>query len=670
MPYMIQIAIFGWVPFSLLLFLSLPVRQAVLTCYVLGWLTLPTVTFDLPGLPDYTKASAVSYSVLIGTFAFTNRYLPRFRPRWFDLPIAIYVLCSVPSSLANDLGIYDGLSASLTRFLSVGVPYFMGRIYVCDDADLKAFAKAFFVGGLCYVPPCLFEIRMSPQIARYIYGLGGFLGSQMRFGGYRPAVLLSSGLELGMWMTAATLMGWALWRHRCIQRVFGMTCDVALGVLFVVTLLCRSSGALFLLLLGAFTIWVCERTRTSLVFLLLLVTPAAFIGTRSTGAWKGTELCDWLARNFDAERAESLLFRFVNEDMYIKRAWERPAFGWGGFNRHQVVDEAGRYVTINDSQWIIIFGTLGYLGTISWLVTMSLPAILFLVHHRVATWKDPAVSTCAAFAVLVALHTVDCLVNAQYNPLFLLGLGAVASFAMSTSRSSGASGAGPALVDVRWSTDDGQDADGQPLTEEEHRRAVGVLEAAWAHEPTSPALTHDLAAAYEEFARYLVDQGRLEDAERLWGLAIERLDELVATSQEDPGHVLRAAMCRNDLAWALANGPASTEATRQRALLWAQAATQLAPHEPIVWNTLAAIQYRLGSWRECVRLLEQAGRAGLNCDGHNDFLLAMAYLRSGDPQSARLWFDRGDRFISNLPAVSRGLQSVRDEAHQLLLQGR
>src|SRR5262249_15171173 len=156
-------------PVSLLLFMLLPSRTAAFASYVACWLILPTVSYNLPGLPDYSKATAASYGVLLGTLFFDPARLLSFRPRWFDLPIFAFILCGTISSLTNDLGIYDGLSNLFVRLVIWGVPYVMGRIYVRDADDARAFALAIFIGGLCYVPPCLFEIRMSPQIGRHIY---------------------------------------------------------------------------------------------------------------------------------------------------------------------------------------------------------------------------------------------------------------------------------------------------------------------------------------------------------------------------------------------------------------------------------------------------------------------------------------------------------------------
>src|SRR5262249_35345155 len=146
-----------------------------------------------------------------------------FRPRWADLPIAIFTLCPIASSLTNDLGLYDGISTAVGEAFAWAVPYFLGRVYFRDWAAARDLALALFISGLVYVPFCVFEMRMTPQLHRMVYGYAPFVYFDMyRFGGYRPVVFLSSGLELGMWMTAASLMGVLLWATRSVRRVFGV----------------------------------------------------------------------------------------------------------------------------------------------------------------------------------------------------------------------------------------------------------------------------------------------------------------------------------------------------------------------------------------------------------------------------------------------------------------
>ena len=95
MTILVPITLFGWVPCVLLLFLWLPPRRAVITAFMGGWLFLPAATFQLPGIPDYSKMAATCAGVLLAALIFDTETLLSFRPRWFDLPMLVLGLLSV-----------------------------------------------------------------------------------------------------------------------------------------------------------------------------------------------------------------------------------------------------------------------------------------------------------------------------------------------------------------------------------------------------------------------------------------------------------------------------------------------------------------------------------------------------------------------------------------------
>ena len=83
------------------------------------------------------------------------------------------------------------------------LPYLVGRLYLTDVEALRELALGMIIGGLCLIPLCLFEIKMSPQLNYIVYGFGAFGAFEgTRWGGYRPRVFFTSGLELGLWMNA------------------------------------------------------------------------------------------------------------------------------------------------------------------------------------------------------------------------------------------------------------------------------------------------------------------------------------------------------------------------------------------------------------------------------------------------------------------------------------
>ena len=186
-------------------------------------LFLPVYEYEIRFFPEYNKMTATCLGVFCATLLFDSDRILRFRPKLMDFPMVVLCVSPLISSLTNGLGAYNGGSDVFKEGVKWMLPYFLGRIYFNDMRGMRELAIGIFLGGLVYVPLCLFEIRFSPQLHRLFYGFhpSGFT-QVVRMGGYRPTVFLIHGLMVGMWMTAASLCGFWLWQTRSIQRLFGL----------------------------------------------------------------------------------------------------------------------------------------------------------------------------------------------------------------------------------------------------------------------------------------------------------------------------------------------------------------------------------------------------------------------------------------------------------------
>ena len=416
------IALFGWIPCVVALFALVPARRAAVTAVIGAWLLLPPISIAISGLPDYSKSTAAVLGIMLGTFLYSPDRLLRFHPRWFDLPMLLWCFTGTVSSLQNGLGLYDGLSDALRECLTWGLPYLVGRLYFGDPESLRAFVVGMVGGGLSYVLPCLWEIRMSPNIAHNIYGLGGWQGT--RLGGYRPYVFFNTGLELGLWMTAASLAAWWLWRCGAIKQIgrisFG---SVLLPVLLGTTILCRSTGALILLACGMMALWLSIRFRTRLLLAGLLLGGPLYVAVRVTNLWSGQEAVSLVNTVLGPARAESLQFRFKCESLLITRAVQQPIFGWGGWGRSAAYFFAGmpwQQRVPTDGIWIIFLGTKGYVGLTLFYISLTLPAGLFIRRFPVRSWAEPRVAAGSLAMMLLILYTVDCLMNGFPNIVYMV----------------------------------------------------------------------------------------------------------------------------------------------------------------------------------------------------------------------------------------------------------
>ena len=429
MTYLVPIALFGWIPVVLMFFVLLPPRRAVITAFLLGWLFLPNAGYQFEGLPDYTKISATSTGVLLAAILFDPGRLLAFRPRLVDLPMVIWCICPVFSTISNEIGgtltnaLYGGATGALSQIFTWGLPYLIGRIYFSDLDGLRELAIGIFIGGLIYVPLCLYEIRMSPQLHLNLYGFHPTAFAKThRWGGFRPWVFMNDGLALGMWMTAASLIGVWLWRTGAMRRLRGIPMSLLVPILLVVTVLCKATGALALLALGIGVLFALKWTGRRFGIVLLVAAAPLYMTLRATDVWSGEGLVD-AARVIGEDRARSLEGRMRNEDLLTDRALQRPIFGWSGWNRMRVRDEQGRIRTTPDGLWVVALGQHGIVGLTSVTLVFLLPSVLLTRRYPAASWLSPALAAPVALVVLLALQMLDGLFNAMPNPIFMLAAG-------------------------------------------------------------------------------------------------------------------------------------------------------------------------------------------------------------------------------------------------------
>jgi hypothetical protein len=237
---------------------------------------------------------------------------------------------------------------------------------------------------------------------------------------------MEHGLMVGMFMTAAALSGFWLWRARALKRFYGFPPGLFVFVLMVVAVLTRSTGSVILLFGGLAVLLATQLTRSRLPLVALCLIPMLYVGFRISGAMTGDLATRVTADVVGKDRAQSLETRFLNEAALSKRALERPVFGWGGWNRARIQDEYGKDISITDSLWIIVFGMTGLFGLSMLGLVLLLPPMLLAWRLSPATWTTPSCAGAAVLAVLIGLWIVDSTLNAMITPLYVLAMGGLA----------------------------------------------------------------------------------------------------------------------------------------------------------------------------------------------------------------------------------------------------
>jgi hypothetical protein len=441
-PYLLVL----WIPLTLVVYPLLPRGRALVILFLVGLLFLPEPgislvadavprTIKFPGM-HFTKLNVLSYAAVLAILVYTPKQLLAFRPRWFDLPMLVWCLCPLVSALTNDpppdgsSSLYEGLSQGLQAIVTWGVPYFVGRLYLTDFSSLHDAVLLVVFAAAAYTPLCLLEVRLSPQLHRWIYGYYQHQFAQtVRLGGFRPIVFMQHGLVLSMFLTSALLFVIWLWlteyRFRSAATIRLRTPVLwSLGLILVTEVLAKSSGAMLLAFAGLSTLLLTVQLRSRVVVLLLIGLIPLYVTLRITGGYSGEQAIELAKETLGPERAQSLQFRLENENQLIKRALEQPVFGWGGWGRSRVHDErTGKDTSVTDGLWIIALGLTGFAGLFALGAVLLLPVLRFIVLCPPALWAKAGCSAAAAVAVVMTLVTIDWLGNGGMNPIYLLLVG-------------------------------------------------------------------------------------------------------------------------------------------------------------------------------------------------------------------------------------------------------
>jgi hypothetical protein len=433
MSPLVYLVMFGWMPFVLYLFGRTSTQRALVISFVAAWLFLPEAEFPLLGLPDYTKMSATCYGVILATILYDVGRFQTFQFGWLDVPMLVWCICPFVSSVTNGLGVYDGFANSLTVVVNWGIPYFLGRIYLGNLEGLKKLAIGIFIGGLAYVPLCLYESKMSPQLHRIFYGFSARTdwAQNIRYGGWRPTVFMEHGLMVGVWMMMATLTGIWLWQTGIIKRLWNIQMKWLVAALFVTTILVRSTGAWLLLAVGIAILFSVKWFRTPLLMVALISYISLYLYTGATGTYNSQQVVSVLSTVINEERISSFEFRVRNEAILSEKARQQPIFGWGGHGRNRVeATVEGERAAVTDSLWIIAFGQKGTVGLVSLFAALLLPVVAFTMAYPARLWTHPKVAPAAVLAVGLTLYVFDCVLNAMVNPIFTLTCGGIAGLVL------------------------------------------------------------------------------------------------------------------------------------------------------------------------------------------------------------------------------------------------
>jgi len=427
------IALLGWFPFAVLLFAVMSPPRAIIAGYLIGTLFLPTTALEIFPFVPCCKLTVIPLGLVAGALMFANGPLLSLKARWIDLPIICYCLWPF-CQLSNGVTPHDCCSIVVQGILIFGTPYALGRAYLANVKGARDLAAAIFIGGLVYIPPCLIEMRIGPELHRIVYGMYAdpdYLQA-VRMNGFRPVVFMQHGLMVGLFMMAATMCGFWLWWRGALPKRFGF---VPMWFIVLVqtaaTILTRSTGAIVLLIVGIGGLLSLTMLRRGLLLYLLVAVPSGYVCARILGNWDGVNLVQAVNDSMGAERAGSLLVRFRNERLLIDKALIKPITGWGPNGANNIYNSSGKIIVIPDGFWVILLGSGGIVALVCFYGALLLPMVALLQKLPRNCLATPATAAPMVLALIAVLFSIDCLANAMLNAIYILGIGSVAGIVLS-----------------------------------------------------------------------------------------------------------------------------------------------------------------------------------------------------------------------------------------------
>ena len=443
---MAQLALILWVPASFALFAVLRPAMAASVGLLGALLLLPArFSFNLQGFPDLDKDRLPVLAVFVACLTLAPARIRRPPPA---LLLAAFVLIggSFLTAITNaepvafgavylpPLKIWDGVSFSGAALLDLLLPFFLGWTLYRKPRDLRDLLVLVTLAACIYSVPILWELRMSPQLHNIVYGYypTGFQGLK-RYGGFRPVVFMVSPLQTALFIATCCIASVSLWRAgETLLMRFGRSSNrsgVPMGPISIYLLaLLVASKSLAAAVYGSVGASVLVFLRSRLV-VPLAVGLASIVLTypllRTLDLFP-TSLLVNAAANVNEERAQSLSFRFENEDILLRRAWEKIWFGWGSWRRNRVFDPiSGRDISITDGYWVIVLGTRGILGCAATFGLLLAP--VFLAARNFSALRSRRDRLVVAGVIwIVTLNAIDKIPNAHPNAFAIFVAGALA----------------------------------------------------------------------------------------------------------------------------------------------------------------------------------------------------------------------------------------------------
>lgn len=462
------VVLFSYPLVVMVLFRRLQLPQALVWSIMTGYLFLPEQTFiDLPLLPAFDKVLIPSLTAAVmcwltpppmqsrraggATRRNTSERLTahvKFIQKSWAANLCILVLFATPIGIAltnsdpvlagprmiSGIQTYDIFAMMLNTGVML-LPFLLARAHLTTPESHIMLLRAFVISGLVYSVLILIEVRLSPQLNRWIYGFHAHSFSQhIRAGGYRPMLFIEHGLRVGLFMLLSVLAALVLYKVGRTETPSkqkrgtsgpkttksGIPLFVLLWLLLVL-FLAKAVGA-FIIACLFIPIILFTQARHWRVFAAALALAVLIYPMMRSVNLVPVEKIYTFSQSISAERAQSLKYRLDNEDILLDRASEKPLLGWGGWGRSRVYDPvSGRDLSVTDGTWVITYGVSGWLGYLAEFGLLTVPIFAFFFIRGPLAMSFATQGLC----VMLTANLIDLIPNSGLTPVTWMLAGAI-----------------------------------------------------------------------------------------------------------------------------------------------------------------------------------------------------------------------------------------------------